>query len=75
MAGPSSFESEKLLLEMNNSYAVVLLAGLVGDPITKKYPNESATINDAGVISVIDVCAEKNIDKFVFVSTCFEVFE
>jgi len=49
---------------------VVLLAGLVGDPITKKYPNESAVINDFGVKNVIDLCAEKNIDKFIFVSTC-----
>jgi nucleoside-diphosphate-sugar epimerase len=49
---------------------VVLLAGLVGDPITKKYPNESATINDKGVKNVIELCAEKNIEKFIFVSTC-----
>ena len=45
---------------------VVLLAGLVGDPITKKYPNESATINDKGVKNVIELCAEKNIEKFIF---------
>jgi len=43
---------------------------LVGDPITKKYPEESATINDAGVKNVIDLCAEKNIGQFIFVSTC-----
>ena len=49
---------------------VVLLAGLVGDPITKKYPNESVAINDKGVKNVIDLCAEKNIEKFIFVSTC-----
>jgi len=49
---------------------VVLLAGLVGDPITKKYPNESAVINDGGVKNVIDFCAEKNIGQFIFVSTC-----
>ena len=28
---------------------VVLLAGLVGDPITKKYPIESGLINEAGI--------------------------
>ena len=49
---------------------VVLLAGLVGDPITKKYPDESALINDKGVKNVIYLCAEKNIQKFIFVSTC-----
>jgi len=49
---------------------VVLLAGLVGDPITKKYPEESSIINDLGVINTIDLCVKNNIEKFVFVSTC-----
>jgi len=55
---------------LENIDAVVLLAGLVGDPITKKYPSESALINDEGVKNVINICAEKNIDKFIFISTC-----
>ena len=58
---------ENALLEVDG---VVLLAGLVGDPITKKYPNESAAINNEGVKNVIDLCAKKNIEKFIFVSTC-----
>jgi nucleoside-diphosphate-sugar epimerase len=49
---------------------VVLLAGLVGDPITKKYPGESASINDIGVKNVIDLCAQYNTLKLVFISTC-----
>ena len=62
--------TEHLKKALNEIDGVVLLAGLVGDPITKKYPNESAAINDIGVKNVIDLCAEKNIDKFIFVSTC-----
>tara|TARA_Y100001934_G_C12373793_1_gene787955 strand:+ start:455 stop:1453 length:999 start_codon:yes stop_codon:yes gene_type:complete len=58
----------KTLIEKAN--AVVLLAGLVGDPITKKYPEESAIINDKGVKNVIDLCAEQNTEKLIFVSTC-----
>ena len=49
---------------------VILLAGLVGDPITKKYPKESALINDKGVKNVIDLCADLNTKKFIFISTC-----
>jgi nucleoside-diphosphate-sugar epimerase len=49
---------------------VVLLAGLVGDPITKKYPDQSAQINDSGVINVINTCSKNGIEKFIFVSTC-----
>jgi len=61
----------KLLIKALKSIdGVVLLAGLVGDPITKKYPNESAVINDEGAKNVIDLCAAMNIDKFIFISTC-----
>jgi len=63
-------DTEHLTNVLNDVDGVILLAGLVGDPITKKYPEESATINDAGVKNVIDLCAEKNIGQFIFVSTC-----
>jgi len=55
---------------IENFDAVVLLAGLVGDPITKKYPEESALINDQGVKNVIDLCAKYNVENFIFISTC-----
>jgi len=49
---------------------VVLLAGLVGDPITKKYPKESKEINDFGVKTVIDTCNNSGIKRLIFISTC-----
>lgn len=49
---------------------VILLGGLVGDPITKAYPAESETINDAGIKSCIDFFKDKDINKFIFISTC-----
>ena len=49
---------------------VVVLGGLVGDPITKKYPNESALINDLGIKGVIDSLRNKKLERVVFVSTC-----
>jgi len=49
---------------------VILLAGLVGDPITKKYPFESEIINDKGVKKCMDFFSGKGIDKLVFISTC-----
>jgi len=61
---------ERLESVIENSDAVVLLAGLVGDPITKKYPEESALINDQGVKNVIDLCAKYNVENFIFISTC-----
>jgi nucleoside-diphosphate-sugar epimerase len=61
---------ELLQKAVNGVDAVVLLAGLVGDPITKKYPQESEKINDQGVRNVIRVCAASNVERFIFISTC-----
>ena len=49
---------------------VVILAGLVGDPITKKYPKESKEINFVALKNLIDECKGKNLEKVIFVSTC-----
>ena len=49
---------------------VVLLAGLVGDPVTKKYPEASKAINDLGIMRCIDYLNGKGLDRVVFVSTC-----
>jgi len=49
---------------------VILLAGLVGDPVTKKYPGASHAINDIGIINCIDFLNGKGLDRVVFVSTC-----
>lgn len=49
---------------------VVLLAGLVGDPITKKYPDLSSDINTRGLVELIDMMAGRDLRRVVFVSTC-----
>ncbi len=49
---------------------VVILAGLVGDPITKKYPNESQRINHDGMLALIDRLDGRGLNRVVFVSTC-----
>jgi nucleoside-diphosphate-sugar epimerase len=49
---------------------VVLLGGLVGDPITKKYPQESAAINDRGVRRCIDALEGHGLRRVIFISTC-----
>lgn len=49
---------------------VIILSGLVGDPITKKYPNESEAINEVAVKNCMDYFNGKGIGKLVFISTC-----
>ncbi len=50
---------------------VVILAGLVGDPITKKYPKLSKEINDIGLTNLIEYISDlENINHTIFISTC-----
>lgn len=55
---------------INRADMVILLAGLVGDPITKKYPKESIQINEIGIQNCIHLVANKKLEKFIFISTC-----
>jgi nucleoside-diphosphate-sugar epimerase len=49
---------------------VIMLAGLVGDPVTKKYPDQAARINDDGHQLMVRLLGGRGINKVVFVSTC-----
>lgn len=49
---------------------VVILAGLVGDPITNKYPIESKIINDHGIIDCLSYLNGKGLKQVIFISTC-----
>ena len=49
---------------------VIILSGLVGDPITKKYPDASRKINDEGMRALIGLCNGRGLNRVIFVSTC-----
>ena len=49
---------------------IIILAGLVGDPITKKYPEQSININENGIIDLIEHVSKKNKHHILFISTC-----
>src|SRR3990167_3095768 len=49
---------------------VIILGGLVGDPITKKYPEASQKINNEGMLRLIDALNHKGLQKVIFISTC-----
>ena len=54
---------------LHDVFAVIILAGLVGDPITKKYPELSNNINNIGIKKVLDLLVAK-----VFVNLIQEIF-
>lgn len=60
----------KLNQVLDRNSNVIILAGLVGDPITKKYPLISEQINNIGIKNVIDISINKKVKKIVFISTC-----
>ena len=50
---------------------IVILAGLVGDPITKKYKTLSKAINVDGIKRFVTKCKNyRNIERLIFISTC-----
>lgn len=49
---------------------VVILAGLVGDPITRKYPEQSKFINERGIQETFELLNNRGVQKVVFISTC-----
>jgi nucleoside-diphosphate-sugar epimerase len=49
---------------------VVILAGLVGDPITKKYPEGSQATNLDGILQVIRSLNGRGLNRVIFISTC-----
>ncbi len=55
---------------LNGVNHVVLLAGLVGDPITKTYPELSRAINLEGVSALIERLDGSGVERLVFTSTC-----
>lgn len=56
-------------VKFSNYGTIILLAGLVGDPITKKYHDLSLKINEKDILNII--YSLKNLDvRFIFSSTC-----
>lgn len=61
----------KKLLKNKKIENVVILSGLVGDPITKKYPKISKLSNENYIIKLIDNCYSSTyLQRLIFISTC-----
>ena len=64
-----NFDIRKKYYNKTNYYAVVIFAGLVGDPITNKYKSLSKKINVNGIKKIINFYKNQNI-RLIFMSTC-----
>jgi len=63
-------DEQKIYKLITKASYIVILAGLVGDPITKKYPKLANAINNKGIKNVIKICNKSKIKKLLFISTC-----
>tara|TARA_Y100001970_G_scaffold48697_1_gene61805 strand:- start:2334 stop:3305 length:972 start_codon:yes stop_codon:yes gene_type:complete len=50
--------------------SIVILSGLVGDPITKKYPKFSVDFNEKDIMKIMKLGSRLKVPKIIFVSTC-----
>ena len=64
-----NFDIRKKYHNKDSYYAVVIFAGLVGDPITNKYKSLSKKINVDGIKKIINFYKNQNI-RLIFMSTC-----
>ena len=64
--------NNNFLLEksLENVKDVIFLAGLVGDPISKKYPKRSRLINYYNIKKCFQRLNKYSIDKLIFISSC-----
>ena len=49
---------------------VIILACIVGDPLSKKYPDAAIEINEVGIKKCLKFFNKKGINKLIFASTC-----
>jgi len=58
------------ILKHNNYDLIVILSGLVGDPITKKYPDLSHKHNNIEIKNYLKIINSNFNNRLVFISTC-----
>ncbi len=67
-AKTSKIKKFKSLIKKANN--IVILSGLVGDPITKKFPLLAEKINEKDIFGIIKLASLYKVPKIIFVSTC-----
>lgn len=68
--GADFLDFEKTDEALEGVDSVIIFAGLVGDPITKQYPELSEHINTQGLKQLIEQLNGRGLEKVIFISTC-----
>lgn len=66
-----NFLNENDLIKSVKSVSdIIILASIVGDPLSKKYPEITKEINEIGIKNCLNILNKKNFEKVIFASTC-----
>ena len=63
-------ETEKISSVIQDVDCVVHLAAIVGEPLCKKIPDAAKQINEFATKNLVNICKSKNVNRFIFASTC-----
>ena len=66
----TDFNSVNSIFDSNELFAVIHLAGIVGDPACKRDPQLSWKVNWNASVNLVKKSMEKKVSRFLFASTC-----
>lgn len=66
----TDFDAVSSIIDSDDYFAVIHLAGIVGDPACKREPDLARRVNWDASVHLLEKSIEKKIQRFIFASTC-----
>jgi len=66
----TDFDAVGSIINSDEYFAVIHLAGIVGDPACKRQPDLARSVNWDASVHLLEKSMEKKIPRFIFASTC-----
>ncbi len=66
----TDFDAVSSIIDSDDYFAVIHLAGIVGDPACKREPDLARRVNWDASVHLLEKAIEKKIPRFIFASTC-----
>jgi nucleoside-diphosphate-sugar epimerase len=66
----TDFDAVNSILDSDDYFAVIHLAGIVGDPACKREPNLARRVNWDASVHLLEKSIKRKIPRFIFASTC-----
>jgi nucleoside-diphosphate-sugar epimerase len=66
----TDFDSVNSIIDSDDYFAIIHLAGIVGDPACSREPDLAKRVNWDASVNLLEKAIEKRIPRFLFASTC-----